>query len=73
MELKTARKIAKLTQKELADLAGIDNSFISLIESGKRDIRTCGYEAVTRIALALNVRPDELFPIALPDDAKRTA
>jgi transcriptional regulator with XRE-family HTH domain len=69
MELRTARRIAQLTQLELAERAGVDGSFISLLESGKRDIRTVGYETVVRIARALNVTPDELFPVAVADPA----
>jgi transcriptional regulator with XRE-family HTH domain len=63
MDLRLARKIASLTQQELAERAGVTDSFISLIESGKRDIRSVGYETVVRIARALGVEPDELFPV----------
>jgi transcriptional regulator with XRE-family HTH domain len=66
MELKLARKLARLTQKELADLAGVDDSFISMIESGKRDIRAVSYATVVRIARALGVEPHELFPVPDP-------
>ena len=64
MELKLARKIAGLTQEELAERAGVTNSFISLLEAGKRDICTTDYATVVRIAHALRVSPDELFPVA---------
>jgi transcriptional regulator with XRE-family HTH domain len=64
MLLKLARKVAGLTQAELAKEAGVTNSFISLLESGKRDIRSVGYETVARIADALGVSPQELFPLA---------
>jgi transcriptional regulator with XRE-family HTH domain len=63
MELRTARKIARLTQHELAERAGVTDSFISLLESGKRDIDTVGYRTVVRIARALGVEPNELFPV----------
>jgi transcriptional regulator with XRE-family HTH domain len=69
MHLKLARKIAGLTQQQLAKQAGVTNSFICLIESGKRDIRLVGYETVVRIAHALGVSPDDLFPLA--DDHPR--
>jgi len=72
MELKTARRIARLTQLDLAKLVGVDDSFISLLESGKRDIRTTDYRTVVRIARALNVTPEELFPIEV-EDAKGAA
>ncbi len=65
MELKTARKIAGLTQQELAERAGVTDSFISLLESGKRDIRTTEHVTVVRLARALGVEPDEMWPIAL--------
>jgi transcriptional regulator with XRE-family HTH domain len=63
MFLKLARKVAGLTQGELAKQAGVTKSFISLLESGKRDIRSVGYETVARIAEALGVSPQELFPL----------
>ena len=65
MLLKLARKVAGLTQTELADQAGVSTALISLLESGKRDIRGVGYQTVVRIAQALHVSPDDLFP--LPD------
>jgi len=64
MELKTARRIARLTQQELADRAGCDNSLISHLEAGRRSITTVAYETVVRIARALNVEPEELFPVS---------
>jgi len=63
MKLKTARKLARLTQKELADRAGVDDSFISVVENGKRDINAVGYATVVRLARALGVEPEELFPV----------
>jgi len=72
MELRTARRIANLTQLELATRAGVDDSFISLLESGKRDIQTTDYATVVRIARALRVTPDELFPVDGADAANVT-
>jgi transcriptional regulator with XRE-family HTH domain len=63
MELRTARKIAGLTQQELAERAGVTDSFISLLESGKRDINSVAYETVVRLARAMGVEPEELFPV----------
>ena len=62
MELKTARRIARLTQQELAARAGVDAALISRLESGRRGRRP-SYEAIVRIARALNLAPDELFPV----------
>jgi len=63
MELRTARKIAGLTQQELAERAGITDSFLSLLEAGKRDVRTASYQTVVRLAHALNVEPGDLWPV----------
>jgi transcriptional regulator with XRE-family HTH domain len=62
--LKLARTVARLTQTELARRAGLDNSTISLIESGKLDVRGLGYEKVVRIAQVLGVPAEQLFPVA---------
>ena len=63
MKLKTARRLARLTQKQLATLAGVDHSTISMIEAGKR--RNINYDTVIRICRALEIDdPEELFPVA---------
>lgn len=69
MSLRLARKIAQLTQQELADRASVDNSLISLIESGARDLRSSGYDTVARIAVALGLTPDELVALVAASDA----
>jgi len=73
MELRTARRIARLTQKQLAKLAGVDDSLISRLERGERG--KLRYESAVRIARALNVEPHEIFHVPLEDEspAKRTA
>ena len=50
--LKFARAIAGLQQKELADLADIDASYISLIEQGKR---TPSVRAIHKLSHALKI------------------
>jgi transcriptional regulator with XRE-family HTH domain len=77
MELRLARQIARLTQKQLAEVAGVDDSTISLVETGKRDIRSMAYASVVKIAHALNVEPHDLWPVegtepaSAPDGATR--
>ena len=66
LSLRTARHIAQISQKKLAAAAGVDHSFISLIESGDRDLRGCGFDVVKRIAWALHITPDELVALASP-------
>lgn len=72
MDLKVARQIAGLTQAQLADRAGVDAALISRLEKGGR--RRPSYEAIVRIARALNLAPDQLFPVAArePREAKRS-
>jgi len=63
MELRTARRLARLTQQQLADLAGVDTSAISRIENGERDIHSMSYDSVVRLARALGVEAEELWPV----------
>lgn len=67
MELKKYRRIAGLTQAQLADKAGVDVTLISRLERGQRQRAT--YETIVRLARALNLAPDEL--VAVPGDAPR--
>lgn len=63
MELKIARRIARLTQQELANRSGVDTSTISLLENDKRNYSSVAYADIVNLARALNVEPDELFPV----------
>jgi transcriptional regulator with XRE-family HTH domain len=72
MHLRLARHVARLSQHQLAQRANVDHSFISLLESGKRDIESVGYAVVVRIARALNVEPHDLFPTLPQTTKKRT-
>jgi transcriptional regulator with XRE-family HTH domain len=77
MELKILRTVAQLTQKQLADLVGLDDSTISLIEAGKRDLGNVAYASVVRIgrALAPGFPIEQVFPVAdwtpTPEDVER--
>jgi transcriptional regulator with XRE-family HTH domain len=55
--IRAAREAAKLTQVELAERAGYDQSAISQIERGTREPRQ---PALRRLAKALGVRPGDL-------------
>jgi transcriptional regulator with XRE-family HTH domain len=72
VSLRIVRRAARLTQRKLAALAGVDHSFISLIEAGERDLRSVGYETVVLIAAALNVDPADLVPVSV-DGVPRTS
>lgn len=70
IHLRTARRIKGLTQAQLAAKAGVDKSLICLFESGKRDWRHADYRVLVHIARALNLAPDELFPVDALDAAE---
>lgn len=61
MELKKYRKIAGLTQEQLARKAGVDVTLISRFERGQR--RRLSYDNIVRLARALNLEPEELVPV----------
>lgn len=61
MELKKYRRIAGLTQEELAQKAGVDVTLISRFERGQR--RRLSYDNIVRLARALNLTPEELVPV----------
>lgn len=66
MELRIARRIARLTQHQLAERAGVDHTLICKLENPHGRRRRPSYEAIVKIARALNLAPDELFPIDHP-------
>jgi transcriptional regulator with XRE-family HTH domain len=61
MELKKYRRIAGLTQEQLANKSGVDKSLISRLERGQR--QTASYESIVRLARALKLEPEELVPV----------
>src|SRR5262245_24780759 len=64
MSLAIARKIAGLTQVELAQKAGINSEVLSRIENGHRTLPSSQYAMVKRLADALGILPHELVQIA---------
>jgi transcriptional regulator with XRE-family HTH domain len=79
MELKKYRRIAGLSQTQLAKKSGVDVTLISRLERGER--QRASYESIVRLARALNLEPEELSPVELgskpsrpvAEDAKRSA
>lgn len=59
--VKLLRLKKELTQKELAQLAGVSQSFISLLENGKK--KDAGIVRIRRIAKALDVKLEFLLGI----------
>jgi transcriptional regulator with XRE-family HTH domain len=65
MELKIARRIARLSKEELAQRAGLDLDTIIRIERGDAEaVNTLPYRSVVHLAQALGVPPTALFPVA---------
>ena len=58
--LREIRLLRNLTQADLAKSAGVSQPTVSDIERG--DIVSPAHETVARLALALNVSIEELFP-----------
>jgi transcriptional regulator with XRE-family HTH domain len=57
--LRRLRERAGLSQEEVADRAGIERSYISMLENGRR--RNLSYDLALRIAGALGVTTAELY------------
>ncbi len=64
--LVAARQAAGLTQTELAEAAGMSRSAVARLEAGTASI---GSDRLWDLAVALKIRPSELFRIAEGDDA----
>ena len=64
MELKIARRIARLSRQELAHRAGLDITVIARIETNPAVVDTMPYRDVVHLAQVLGVTPTTLFPVA---------
>ena len=68
--LRTARRLAKLTQPELAERSGVSQTTISALERGVNKKPT--WDSVIRLSKALGVEPHEIFEEpAMPEEATR--
>lgn len=63
--LKLCRTQARIGQKEVADLAGISVSYLSLLEQGKRNP---SLSTIEKISLALGVSSPILFFLCADED-----
>jgi transcriptional regulator with XRE-family HTH domain len=57
MDVRTARKLRKITQLKLAIAAGVERARISLIEGGARTSKS----TADKIAKVLGYKPETLF------------
>jgi transcriptional regulator with XRE-family HTH domain len=58
--LQEERKAKNISQEKLAKITGLDRTFISLIENGKRSPT---FSTILKICSALEMDPSELFSI----------
>ena len=58
--LQDERKAKKISQEKLSKLTGLDRTFISLIENGKRNPT---FATILKICSALEINPSDLFSI----------
>jgi transcriptional regulator with XRE-family HTH domain len=56
--LRTARSTYGITQEELADRAGLDRTYVSLVERGLRNLTLWN---IHRLARGLELNPSELL------------
>lgn len=61
LAIREKRTQSKLTQTELAELAGLDRSYIGGVERGERNL---SFASLLRIAHALGVKLSELVALA---------
>jgi transcriptional regulator with XRE-family HTH domain len=64
MELRIARRIARLSRQELARRAGLDLDALVAIEANRDAVYDLPYRAVIHLAQALGVPPGDLFPVS---------
>jgi len=63
-QIRRIRRSRGLSQDRLAELSGVDQSSLSLIETGRR---TPTIDTLARLADALGVEMADFFPRAQPD------
>lgn len=61
LNLRTARLAKNISQAQLAELAGVDQTTISGIEVGRN--QNPSWETAVRLARALDLNPEDLFPV----------
>ena len=64
LQVRVLRTARELTQDQLADLAGLDRTYISRVERGAHNITVL---TLVRVAQALDVAPGELLDSAAED------
>jgi len=60
--IRQLREIRSISQQKLSEISGLSQSFLSSIENGQKSPTI---RSLTKLALALNVSPDELFKSAI--------
>jgi transcriptional regulator with XRE-family HTH domain len=64
MDLRIARRIARLSRQELARRAGLDLNDLAAVEANRDAVYDLPYRSVIHLAQALGVPPGDLFPVS---------
>jgi len=63
MSFRIARKLARMTQRQISEKSGIDLSSISGLETGRRSLAQANTLTIAALASALQVTPEELLSV----------
>jgi len=63
MSLRIARKIARMTQRQVSEKSGVDLSSISGLETGRRPLAQASTLTIAALASTFHVTPEELLAI----------
>ncbi len=62
VRVRAFRSVIKVSQEELADIAGLDRSYIGGVERGERNVSLIN---IIKISKALNIQPSELMDLSI--------
>lgn len=68
MTLKTARQLAGLTQEQLSQRSGVDESVICRLEKGKQNHNKTDFGTIAKLAQALGLDHSNLFDVFTPPE-----
>jgi transcriptional regulator with XRE-family HTH domain len=71
MGIREVRESRRMTQERLAELSGVTQSAISAIELGT--VKVPGVDTAGKIARALGVTVEELFPVPEPASQEKAS
>ncbi|MGH3933355.1 MAG: helix-turn-helix domain-containing protein [Pseudonocardiaceae bacterium] len=70
VRLRQLRKTSGISQMELAHTAGLDPTYISAVEQGRRNLSLVNIHA---LAIALDISPAEFFVVETPPEVSESS